>query len=734
MANVWEVTNALLDSANAVSNTYNDYITKEAKLSTDTKQNQLKADINAQMDAIRRSSSSEEWPTKINEFFEKTKSDMENPDSVYYCKNRKQAEMFNSILNEAKVDVDSKVSGLVYEADREKAIVNYKNSLTLLSQTEGGQGYIDKANNLARDLFECGYITREQYQTQLDTNFNTAYINTATKAFDDTIEESIRRGDSKEKVINMALDNVTNLMGIDTDGLPKTFDKDTMNKTLENSFKAKYGAYLADYQQQNANKLSEINQQMRQASTAEGRLAIARRGQQALSGMTGNMISEDDRNKYAAYFDLGNGTKSSGSGSGSGTNKPTDAYEKLIDAAPGEALELIKTNPELCPYDAAEIYSMKLTKWFMTEDYKENYDKDMQDRSETFDRLYEHRTSKESIADGIFKEIKNQFPTLAGYIDNKAKGLQDYIKKNPKSFSQEDLAQVSAWCVDWALSANGNATDADFKKDFDNMVNTFYVSSVKSVTLNDRGKLKQTFNANKTSDIAQAAKIAADNDFVFTDQYGEASWAPGKKEALEAEGGIVNVLQNAVVGTLGLSENDYKDIGFYYQPDESGNDMTSKPIVTYKDKAYEVIPDEKGKGFNIRDINTGEIIEGKAGGKLKKVMRANQKQEAEEDVKQTSREVAQLKKDREKQTNEAITASTNYPKAMQAAGKVDKDTWNDYKDLETRTYNLRVTANRMDADAKKMDDAEFKKKYNISKDEWTEDKVESRRFNLILKS
>lgn len=735
MANAFDAITAALESAGSVSNTYRQYLADEAKLSTQNKQIQLKDDINKKMDEIRSTSNPEEWETNINQFFEQTKSDMTNPNSKYYCKNNLQGEMFNAILSEAKVDVDNKVSGLVWNANREKAIVDYRNNLTLLSQNETGQNYINKSNELAKSLFECGYITREQYQQQLDTNFDTAYINTATKAFDDTLNEAIRRGDNEDKLVKMALDNVTNLMGIDTEGLPKTFDKQAMNDTLKKTFKQNYRAALSDYQQENANKLSEINQQMRQASTAEGKLAIARQGQQALSRMTGNMLSEDDRNKYAAYFELGlSGGSTSGSGSGS-NSKPSHSYEDLVKVAPGEALELIKTNPELCPYDAAEIYSMKLTKWYMTEDYKENYELDADERGETFDRLYENRTSKETIASALFDQIKQRYPTLASYIDSKNNNLKNYVKNNKGELDEASLAQLSAWCVDWALSASGNATDADFKEALDKQYNTFYVSQIKSVTLNDKGtKLKQTYNANKSADIAQAANVAANNDFVFTDQFGNEEWAPGKKEALEAPGGIVNVLQNAVAGTLGLSENDYKDIGFYYQPDESGNDMSSKPIITYKDKAYEVIANENGKGFIIQDVNTGEKLDGKAGGKLKKVMRANQKEAAEEAVETADKAAATLKKQREKETNEAITSSTNYPKAMKAAGKVDKDTWNDYKDLDTRTYNLRVTANRMDSDAKNMTDEQFKNKYGISRDEWTKDKVESRRFNLILKS
>lgn len=734
MAKITEAVNALFDSANTVAGVVNDYTAKQAELSTRTKNIQLQTDINDELNRIKQSSTADKWNTEINGFFERVKSGMSNPESPYYCRNNLQARQFEAILDQNQVNVSEHVNNLVMQRQREERIVGVQNAKAQLAQMYSGQEYIDKCNELDRGLYEGGDIGPEDYQKQMDVNYLTGYRKMHTDVFDGSFSTALEKGKSAEGFWQDIKNAVPDLKARDIKGLEKILDKTATDENLKKEAYSYYNARLSDIQQGNANTLSEIEQRMRQSNTAEGKLNIALQGQQAMNSMLGLKLSENDRRKYAAVFELTINGGVKGSGSGSGSSKPSESFDELVKVAPGEALELLKNNPELCPYDAAEIYSMRLTKWFMAEDYKENYDKDNQGRAETFDRLYEHSTAKETIADGIFKEIKDKYPTLAGYIDSKAKTLKDYVKKNAKNVSEADLEQVSAWCVDWALSANGNMTDADFKKDFDNMINTFYVSNIKSVTLNDKGNLKQTFNANKAGDIAKAAQIASENDFVFTDQYGAESWAPGKKEALEAEGGIVNVLQNAVAGTLDIPESEYKNIGFYYQPDASGNDKTSKPIITYKDKAYEVIPDEKGKGFSIRDINSGETLEGKTGGKVKAVMRANQKDEAKQTIKESSRDVAKLKKEREEETKQAIKESTSIPKAMQAAGKVDKETWQDYKDEDTRTYNLRVTANKMDSDAKKLSDTEFKNKYNISKDEWTEDKVESRRFNLILKS
>ncbi len=392
MADILDFSNALLGLGNSVIDNKTKELTNEANYATQTKQIQLKDDINKKMDEIRSSSDPEQWQTEITKFFEQTKSNMMNPDSKYYCKNNLQGKMFNTILEEAKVDVDNKVSGLVWNANREKALVDYRNNLTLLAQNETGQNYINKANELAKGLFECGYITREQYQNQLDTNFNAAYINTATKAFEDTVEESIKRGDSKDKVIKMALDNVTNLMGIDTDGLPKTFDKEAMNQTLKKAFNQDYNAYLSDYQQANANKLSEINQQMRQASTAEEKLAIARRGQDTLSRMTGNMLNEDDRNKYAAYFEYElKGGSNGGSGASSALKKlnPDDRMKFYFNA--------IENSDETTVYNAKKDLEDDLVLEFR--EYSGNPNASIMDVKEAFPQV-----------SAFLKEARNHLP------------------------------------------------------------------------------------------------------------------------------------------------------------------------------------------------------------------------------------------------------------------------------------------------------------------------------------
>ena len=194
MANAWEAISAMIESAGSVSNTYSKYLADEAKLSTQNKQIQLKDDINKKMDEIRSTSNPEEWETNINQFFEQTKSDMTNPNSKYYCKNNLQGQMFNAILDEAKVDVDNKVSGLVWEANREKSILTTQHSCDLIRQTKYGQESLDEQDKLWKSEMETGHISRTQYENQktLDylTEYQNMYTTTAQKSVTDAIKQN----------------------------------------------------------------------------------------------------------------------------------------------------------------------------------------------------------------------------------------------------------------------------------------------------------------------------------------------------------------------------------------------------------------------------------------------------------------------------------------------------------------------------------------------------------------
>ena len=749
MAKMTDLVYSMFDAASTVASGFDQYTQKQAALSTQTKNIQLQNDINGELARIRQSNNFEDWNKEINDFYERVKSGMGNKESPYYCQNNLQAEQFQKILDQSQVSISDQVGRMVQAKQQEKNIVDTENSIEQIFQMYTGQEAIDRANESVKLLYDTGAISLDQYDARKDKIYQRAYMDMHTKVFDDSFNTALERGKSKEAFWQDIKNSVPELKATDTYGLEKTIDKTAMDEKLKNEAYQFYNARLSDVQNANAGELSEIVQRMRQQPTAEGKLKVAQQGQRAMNNMLGLQLSTSQRDHYSALFEMtiNGAVKGSGSGSGSGSKKPDESYEKYLNAAPEEAIQTTIDYPELCPYDAAQQMSDKLLKNWFNKDYKENYDKDFAERAEAFDDLYQAKTSVDSLTNAMLNKLVEKYPTAANYLKNNCTKLITDMQKNPKEYGEASAGELADFMRDWVLSAPANATDEDFQTALKQHVDNCYIERCKYIELKDNGNLRDTFNAKKPADIAKAAQLASEKDFVFTDQYGNERWAKGKKEALEAPGGVVNVLQNAVVGTLGIPESEYKDLGFYYQRDESGHDMTNKPIITYKDKAYEVIANDDGKGFTVREYAVDENgkmqkvrdIEGKAGGKLQQVMRKGEKTEAATDVKDAGINVATLKKNREQAINKAITESTSIPKAMKAVGTIEKEEWENVKTVENRTTYLNITERKINNDASKvekgkMSAAEFKNKYGIDYDEWIKTGERSAHYELILKS
>ena len=305
MSNAADATMAFLNSLNAVTNSARDYNQNEAKRSTQNKQIQLKKDIQNKMMEIQRSSSSDEWQTKIDGYFQSVKSSMSDKNSPYYCKNNLQAEMFDSILQEAQVSVSGEVQQLVFKADRNHALVEYQNSLETLAQTETPENYLRLANEGARNLRECGYIDEDQLQQQYNNNFDRCYINTATKLFDNTVEEAIKRGDSEQTVIDMVFKKMPELIASDSAGLPKMRDTTQLKETLTKTMRQDYKAKQQDIWDQTEKKCAQIYDSIMDQTTAEGRNLKRMDGRMLLDSVKNTgLISADQLTKWTARFAL----------------------------------------------------------------------------------------------------------------------------------------------------------------------------------------------------------------------------------------------------------------------------------------------------------------------------------------------------------------------------------------------------------------------------------------------
>ena len=340
MSELANFTQALFGAANTASNVVDKYTTSQAELSTSFKQGRLQDEIITELENIKRSSKYENWQTDMNDFFERVKSEMSDENSQYYCKNNLQAEMFGKILEQQRIGVREKVNQMVFTAERDHALVDYNNLLALYAKQYTGQDYINKCNEAAKLLFDSGYIDESQLQTQYDTNFERAYIDTNQKIYTNSIADAVKNNMSEDQFIEDMKTKTTELMAIDTAGLPKSFDKQAMDETLEKYGRQNYKAYVSDLQQRNANKLSEIVQAMWQQTTAEGQVAQARYGQNTMNNMLGLQLSESDRVTYAKYFQLALGGDSLKGSGGSGSGTPKEAFSDLLKYKADTVLQL----------------------------------------------------------------------------------------------------------------------------------------------------------------------------------------------------------------------------------------------------------------------------------------------------------------------------------------------------------------------------------------------------------
>lgn len=739
MNTLGELTQSILGAVDTGSNILGDYTRKEAQFSTTTKKYNLQADINNKMQEIAMNGNYNTWQTEINSFFENIKSKMNDPESQYYCRNNLQAKMFDEVLNDSLVSVGNRVSMMVMQKQLSQMGVDRDQAINrLIEQGITGNDFVQQANEIDEAYWLLnGEVSPEEKQKVREQRYIYGYTSEKEAYFDNSLKSAIKRGEGVEALIDNVNRNSSAITASNADGSPMAIDTKGIDAKLNKEWHQKYDAALKDYQDENANQLSRILEQMRQVNTEEEKVKIAQHGQNTMKRMRDHDLSENDRNFYSAAFELSLGGGLKRSGSGSGSNKPTDSFESLIKAAPDSALQLWLEGKNGNVYDVTQTVSNAVTEQWFTKPYKENFGKSEDELKEDFALMYQGRTSSETITDAITKKVLEKFPSAKNYIDNNFKNLITDMQKNPKKYGTATAGELANFMLDTIYSADSSYTDEDFMEAFKQHVNDCYVERIKYVELDKKGNLEKKFNANKEGDIAKAARLASEKDFVYTFN-GNEVWAPGKKEALEAEGGIVDVLKNAVAGTLDIPAEDRGKVGFQYV--QSKDDMTSQPVITYKNQAFEVIPNDDDKGFKLREVHTGEVIEGKLGGKGK-AARTETKTDAKENVNAAHNATNAIEEKRISDTNTSIAEKKEMPKAMAGAGGVKVTEW-ETGDQTTRQIYLQDTVSKIDKEAEKirknnkdaMSQDDFYKKYGIRYYDWSQTSEKTARYNLILNS
>ena len=334
-------TNALLDSVNTATKTYDKYITDQATLSTQTKNIQLHNDITAQINKIRMSSPSdyENWNTDINTFFEEVKNGMSNKDSPYYCQNNLQAEMFTKILEQNQASVNDQVTSMVNEQRVQKNRIDVNKALLGLQEAGlSGQAYYDEAKKVIDSAYAVGTYSQAEYEQLMDNNFYVGYSAMYDNMFDNTVYEAIDRGDSWEKIKTMMQEQAPAMMKTDGDNMPAAFDKQGFDKKVFDGLEKRYRAIQQDVWNETEKTFADYYDRMLDQRTVEGRNNVKQQARYYIDSIkkTGK-ASADQITKWTAkfvledYLDGGTTTRGQASSAAKKMN-PKDFIEFTMNA------------------------------------------------------------------------------------------------------------------------------------------------------------------------------------------------------------------------------------------------------------------------------------------------------------------------------------------------------------------------------------------------------------------
>ena len=767
MGGILQLTQGLLDSTNAFNSVWKKEVEKDAEFYTLIKQTQLQNDMNAELLKIGQSGDFQNWNNNISQFFTKVKNGMSDPESPYYCKNQIQADQFNKILADNHTRMSYQVAQMAQryainqmQADYEKGIANLKkNNVT-------GDDFEEQSNGLATALFNNGGATPLQLEDYKTENAKTGYRDLVNSMFTKSFEDALRQGKTFNEYWNM-IEQEASKTNVSNSVTPE--EKEKQKYELQTTWNARE----KDIQKENADQLENISRKIKFSKSEQEIISLIGQGQNLLNSMKGNELSMNDKRHYADEFksliDYYNQPEPGENGSGSGSSKKEISFDKVVKAKFDNAVYLIQSG-QTNGFDAKAIISKDLRDQWDRETYKEAVGLSAEEKDNTWKLLYSGVASEQSLTKQLVDMIIADYPEAKALFNSEFADLLNDIGKHPKDFDEASLQDLRDWMIDTVLGYKGTQEIDQFMNDLKKKLNGCYIGKCKTIELhlNDKitkefeldGKtINQKFKANNPTDIAKAAQFIHNNDYVYTYK-GQTRWAKGKKEALEAKGGIIDVFKNAVAGTLGITdENELGKIGFYYKPDEEHNDMTSIPLITYKDKAYEVLPTADGQNFQLQmygvtyDKN-GEPIEFREIGKPidgyipdYKALR-KEKKKLDQDEQKAINQRNQLKEDeRIDKVNRKIESAVEMPKAIKAVGISEKE-WSETKnDFERRESLFRNAIDELNKDARKVDrsnmftdpkkkmtEKEFTEKWGILYSTWIEQNGRNAQYSMILNS
>ena len=454
MAKMTELVYSMFDAANTVASGVNDYIQKQAKLSTQTKNIQLQNEINGKLALIKQSGNPEKWNEEINGFFENIKGSMSNPDSPYYCKNNLQAEMFTAILDQNQVDVSNHVNNLVIQRQLEQNKVDVNNGIQGYMQLgHTGQQLYDECKELINNANAVGTYSPMEYEKMNDYIFYNSYSSMYENMFNDTAREAIKRGDSMEKIWDMMQSTAPSLMKTDHDSIPVAFDKESFDAKIKKDLQGRYNSMQQDIWNETEKTFAENWDNVKDQTSAQGRNVIKTRMRQDLDKIKGTgLMSPDQFVKWTNwlaledYYDPAGTTTSSQRKSAANKLNPDDYMEFYFNA--------IENSDESTVYNA-----WKDCQDDMLDDYRAitgNQDATIVDLEKACPKI-----------GSFLKKARDRLPAdfqdVASYAENVIKSVLN--TKDDKTKYQEEIASTMDVVYDIIFDADIKNAGPDAKKE-----------------------------------------------------------------------------------------------------------------------------------------------------------------------------------------------------------------------------------------------------------------------------
>ena len=714
-----------MDAANSILNTADKYLEKEANYRLRAISNQLEVDTNEMLLNMQKNNDYESWPGQIDDFLQEKVKAMGDKNSKYYCENGYMARNLKQMIDGQRPQLLMKAEQAKLEKEKEHDINLYQQNREN-DRTSGlysPQDMINRGKKDLDDLYQTGRITETQYNNQLDLLYSQTYtdhvINTVEGAMASGIENNMSFNKLWEEYEKANPDKIKKY-GLD--GLEQAVDTTTLDRKLKSQLEQNYNAKIRDIQQSNADKLSEIYAQMRAAKTWEEKLNIARRGQAALASYKGMQLSETDRTKYAAWFDLGiaDATGKGGSGSGSGSNNLKTLDQLLRTEQSSFISDAI--NGDINANAAKVVFREYMIEHLMkgdAKDYKANTKQEANNILDEYGSKY-FTEFNEKFIDTVIDQKK-----FTG-SNAKLKKLTKDMTDHPEQYGETTIGYIYENLFDLMISNNiNNLSDKEVIDMVDKWSNAAYGSKIESliqsIPTNESGFFDYKNNKQRKEYFTQATFTGENNDVMYSDDKGVIHFkSTADQEAVEA---YADNARLEIARSLGI---EAKDLRMKWQKDKYGDETPIPTFTDSKGNVYHIesVVNKKGKAEDYKIVDqTGKQIASYDYDKMKKA--ENEKIKAAQKAGKDNSKAAALS------TNKMIEERNT--KEMNAADAVKKPiAANNFSQKDWDKMNGYARSKVIEGIIRDMEDGDNKtlEQYNITKEEFNK-KSRQEKWNLV---